>query len=122
MGTLSMEYPPNKLPSMEDWYPVIFFALMLAALAYAGRKVWQMGRRGWKDQVWIWSDANRAALFLFIITAAQIVARWVWQGMSDLIVIYLVIGAIIIPIPYAAYIIGRLLGIRDRARHGIRLP
>jgi hypothetical protein len=106
---------------MNFWYPLIVFTLMLWALAFGGRKVWQLGRRGWKDQVWIWSDANRAARFLFIITAAQIVGRWVWQGLSDVIVSFLIIGAVIIPIPYAAYIIGRLLGIRDRARNGIRL-
>jgi hypothetical protein len=110
---------------MEDWYLLIFLAfmlaLMLAGLAFAGRKVWQIGRRGWKDQVWIWSDANRAARFVFFIIGAQIVVRWAWSGMSGLITVFLIMGAVIIPIPYAAYIIGRLLGIRDRARNGIRL-
>jgi hypothetical protein len=121
MCTLSMGSQPVSFPGMELWYLVLGLFFMLAALAYGGWKVWQMGRRGFKDHLWIWEDANRAATFLFIIIGAQVVGRWVWQGMSDFIVIFLVLGAIIIPIPYIAYIVGRLIGIRDRARHGSRL-
>lgn len=106
---------------MEIWYPILGLILMLAALAYSGWKVWQMGRRGFKDHLWIWEDANRAATFLFFIIATQVVMRWVWQGMSGLIIAFMVIGAIIIPTPYIAYTVGRLIGIRDRARHGSRL-
>lgn len=80
-----------------------------------------MGERGWKDHLWIWDDANRAARFIVILMGVQAVVRWAWEGMSDFVVVYLVVGAILIPIPYIAYIIGRLLGIRDRARHGSRL-
>ena len=94
---------------------------MLAGLAYGGWKVWQLGRRGWKDHLWIWDDANRAAIFLAVIMGAQVVGRWVWYGMSDEVVFFLIGGAILGPIPYIAYTIGRLLGMRDRARHGYRL-
>ncbi|HSJ77367.1 MAG TPA: hypothetical protein VK913_01420, partial [Erythrobacter sp.] len=96
-------------------------ALMLAGLAYGGLKVWQMGRRGWKDHLWIWEDANRAARFIAIIMGAQAVGRWAWYGMNDLVVTFLVVGAILVPVPYIAYTIGRLLGIRDRTRYGSRL-
>ncbi len=106
---------------MELWYALLGLVLMLASLAYGGWKVWQLGRRGWKDHLWIWEDANRAARFVFIIMAAQAVGRWAFYGMNDLVVMFLVTGAIIIPIPYIAYITGRLFGIRDRARHGSRL-
>lgn len=106
---------------MDVWYALLGFVLMLAGLAFAGWKLWQMGRRGWKDHLWIWEDANRAARFLSIIIGAQVVVRWVWHGMNDVVVIFLVFGAILVPIPYVAYTIGRLLGIRDRARHGTRL-
>lgn len=106
---------------MELLYALLGLVLMLAGLAYGGWKVWQLGRRGWKDHLWIWEDANRAARFIVVIMGAQVVARWVWNGMSDFIVVYLVVGAILVPIPYIAYTIGRLLGMRDRARYGSRL-
>lgn len=106
---------------MELLYALLGLVLMLAGLAYGGWKVWQLGRRGWKDHLWIWEDANRAARFIVVIMGVQVVARWVWNGMSDFIVVYLVVGAILVPIPYIAYTIGRLLGMRDRARYGSRL-
>jgi hypothetical protein len=122
MGILSLGSQPVSFPGMELWYGVLGLVLMLAVFVLAGWKIWQMGQRGWKDHRWIWTDANRAATFLIIIIGVQAGARWVWNGMSDIIVGYLVVGAILIPIPYIAYTIGRLMGIRDRARHGSRLP
>jgi len=106
---------------MEIFYFIFGLCLMLTALAYGGWKVWQLGRRGWKDQVWIWSDANRAATFLLVILGPQIVAKWVWRGWSDEVLFYMIFTAILVPIPYVAYFIGRLLGMRDRAKNGIRL-
>lgn len=106
---------------MEMWFAFLGLVLMLAGLAYAGWRVWKMGQRGRKDHLWIWDDANRAARFIVILMGVQAVVRWAWEGMSDFVVVYLVVGAILIPIPYIAYIIGRLIGIRDRARHGSRL-
>ncbi|WP_143738082.1 hypothetical protein [Erythrobacter donghaensis] len=106
---------------MNLWYALLGLALMLAGLVYCGWKVWQMGWRGWKDHLWIWDDANRAARFLAIIMGAQAVGRWVWYGMKDEVIFFLIGGAILVPIPYIAYTIGRLLGMRDRARHGHRL-
>ncbi|WP_066528083.1 hypothetical protein [Erythrobacter sp. CCH5-A1] len=106
---------------MEIFYIVFGLGLFLAGLGYCGWKVWQMGRRGWKDQVWIWSGANRAARFILFILGAQIVVRWVWRGWSEEVLFYLIFTFILVPIPYAAYIIGRLLGMRDRAKNGIRL-
>lgn len=103
---------------MELWYVLLGLVLMLGSLAYGGWKVWQLGRRGWKDHLWIWDDANRAARFIAVIMGAQVVARWVWNGMNDLIVFYLAVGAILVLIPYIAYTFGRLLGMRDRARYG----
>ena len=106
---------------MELWYVLLGLVLMLAGLAYGGWRVWQLGRRGWKDYLWIWEDANRAARLIVIIMGAQLVGRWVWYGMIDHVVVYLIVGAILVPIPYIAYTIGRLLGMRDRARNGTRL-
>ena len=106
---------------MDLWYALLGLALMLGGLAYAGWKVWQMGRRGWKDHLWVWQDANRAAGFIVIIMGAQAGTRWLWNGVSDLVILLLIVGAVLVPIPYIAYTIGRLLGIRDRARHGHRL-
>jgi hypothetical protein len=106
---------------MELWKAFLGLALMLAGLAYGGYKVWQMGRRGWKDHLWIWEDANRAARFIVLIIATQAMGRWALYGISYRVVVSLVVGAILVSIPYIAYTIGRLLGIRDRARHGIRL-
>jgi hypothetical protein len=80
-----------------------------------------MGQRGWKDHLWIWDDAHRGARFIAIIMGAQAVGRWAGYGMNDIVVVFLVAGAILVPIPYIAYITGRLLGMRDRARHGSRL-
>lgn len=106
---------------MEIWYAVLGLVLMVAGLTYAGWKVWQLGRRGWKDHLWIWEDANRAARFVLVIFGAQIVGRWAFRGWSDELLAFMIGAAIIIPIPYLAYTTGRLLGIRDRARHGTRL-
>ncbi|NCP14856.1 MAG: hypothetical protein GW858_11950 [Sphingomonadales bacterium] len=106
---------------MERWYPILGLVFMVAALAYAAWKVWQMGRRGWTDHLWIWKDANRAARFMLVIFTAQIVGRWAWRGWSDEVLAFIIGAAIIVPIPYMAYTIGRLLGIRDRVRHGARL-
>ena len=94
---------------------------MLAVLAYCGWRIWKMGRRGFRDHLWIWDDANRAARFIAIIMGAQAVGRWAGYGMNDIVVAFLVVGAILVPIPYIAYITGRLVGMRDRARHGSRL-
>jgi hypothetical protein len=99
----------------------LVLGLVLATLAYCGWKVWQLGRRGWKDQLWFWDDANRAARFVLFIFSVQIVGRWVGRGWSDEVLAFVIGAAIIAPIPYVAYIIGRLLGMRDRARHGVRL-
>lgn len=110
-----------RFPCMENWLTVLGLVLFLAGLAYCGWRVWKMGQRGWKDHLWIWDDANRAARFIVIILGAHAMLRWAWEGMSDFVAVYLVVGAILVPIPYIAYTIGRLLGIRDRARNGIRL-
>lgn len=106
---------------MDMWVAVFGLVFLLACLAYCGWRVWKMGQRGWKDHLWIWDDANRAARFIVFIIASQIILRWIWEGMSDFITVSLVVGAIFVPIPYIAYTIGRLLGMRDRARHGTRL-
>jgi hypothetical protein len=110
---------------MEPYYIaiaiVIGFVVMLATLAYGGWKLWQLGHRGWKDHLWIWSNANRAARFILVIFGAQIVGRWVWQGWSDAVMAFIIGAGVMVPIPYIAYITGRLLGIRDRERHGARL-
>jgi hypothetical protein len=106
---------------MEIWIAILGLFFLLAGLAFAAGRVWKMGQRGWKDHLWIWDDANRAATFLLIIFGGQGVARWVWRGWSDEAMAFLIAAAVTIPIPYIAYITGRLLGIRDRARHGTRL-
>lgn len=80
-----------------------------------------MGQRGWKDHLWIWDDANRAARFMVMVLGVHAAVRWAWDGTIDFVAGYLVVGAILVPIPYIAYTIGRLLGTRDRARNGIRL-
>ena len=56
-----------------------------------------------------------------MVLGAQIVGRWVWRGWSDEVLFYIIVSAILVPIPYVAYFIGRLLGMRDRAKNGIRL-
>lgn len=106
---------------MELWFGVLGFVLLLTGLAYCGWRVWKMGQRGWKDHLWIWQDANRAARFIVIILCVQAVGRWLWFGLSYTVSDYVVAGAILLPIPYIAYATGRLLGIRDRAKHGTRL-
>jgi hypothetical protein len=106
---------------MEWLYIILGLVLMLGALAYGWWKLWQLGKRGWKDHLWIWSDANRAARFIAVILGVQIVARWAWRGWSDEVLFYIIFSAILAPIPYIAYAIGRLLGMRDRAKNGIRL-
>jgi len=106
---------------MEPLYLAIGLVVMLAAIAYCGWRVWQLGRRGWKDHLWIWSDASRAASFILFIFSAQAVGRWVWLGWSYEVLAFVIGAAIIVPVPYVAYTIGRLLGIRNRARHGSRL-
>jgi hypothetical protein len=106
---------------MEWLYIILGLVLMLGTLAYGGWKLWQLGRRGWKDHLWIWWDANRAARFIAVILGVQIAARWAWRGWSDEVLFFIIFAAILTPIPYLAYITGRLLGIRDRERHGTRL-
>ena len=106
---------------MEIGLTILGLVMLLTGLVYCGWRVWTMGQRGWKDHLWIWGDANRAATFLLIIFGGQGVARWVWRGWSDEVMAFLIAAAATIPIPYIAYTIGRLLGIRDRARHGTRL-
>jgi hypothetical protein len=107
---------------MQWLYIILSLVLMLGTLTYGWWKLWQLGQRGWKDHLWIWSDANRGAIFLLIITGGQGVARWVWRGWSDEALAFLIAAAVTVPIPYLAYTIGRLLGMRHRARHGSRLP
>ena len=106
---------------MEIWIAILGLFILLGGLALAAGRVWKLGRRGWKDHLWIWDDANRAATFLLVIFGLQGVARWVWRGWSDEVLAFLIATAVTLPIPYIAYTIGRLLGMRDRARHGTRL-
>ncbi len=106
---------------MEWLYIILGLALMLGALAYGGWKLLQLGRQGWQDQFWFWSYPNRKATFILVILGSQIVGRWVWYGWSDLVLHFITFAATLIPIPYLAYITGRLLGVRDRERHGTRL-
>ena len=112
---------PVRLIGVEIGLAILGLGLMLPVLAYCGWKVWKMGRRGFRDHLWIWDGAHRAATFLLVIFGFQGVARWVWRGWSDEVLAFLIATAVTLPIPYIAYITGRLLGMRDRARHGSRL-
>jgi hypothetical protein len=107
--------------AMAIWHAIVGLVLLVASLAYAGWKTWQLGQQGRKDQFWFWSYANRKATFILVILGSQIVGRWVWSGWSDEVLYFIILGVILVPIPYIAYITGRLLGIRDRERHGVRL-
>lgn len=106
---------------MEMWIILFTLVFLLAGLGFVGWKLAQYFRRGWKDHLWIWQDANRAAIFLLIITGGQGVARWVWRGWNDEALAFLIAAAVTVPIPYIAYTIGRLLGMWHRSRHGTRL-
>lgn len=105
---------------MEMWLAILGFVLLLTGLAYCGWRNWKIGQRGRKDHLWIWDDANRAARFIVVVLGVHALLRWAWEGMNDFVAVHLVIGAIFLPAPCIADTIGRLLGIRDRARHGTR--
>lgn len=107
---------------METWKVILGISVALASF---GLMVWKTGqyvRRGWKDHVWFWWDAHDAARRMAIITGFLVVANLVRYGLGLEFWITVGVAAVFIAAPYIAYTIGRLIGIRDRARHGSRLP
>lgn len=110
------EISSNYADEMEPWLSILGLSLALVALAYAARKAWQLVQRGWKDHLWIWADANRAAGYLLFFIAVQVVVRWLWHGISDYVLFLVAAGVFVTTIPYIIYTFGRLIGIWHRAR------
>lgn len=101
---------------MEMWIILFTLVFLLAALGFLGWKLAQYFRRGWKDHVWIWQEANRAAIFVAFIIGFQTVSYAIRDGIDDKVVYYALMTVTGVAMPYLAYIAGRLLGMWHRAR------
>lgn len=101
---------------MVDWKLIFGIAIAVACFGLMVWKAAQYVRRGWKDHLWIWSDAHRAARSGAMITGFLAVANLVRHGIG--LEFWAAIGAaaIFITAPYIAYAIGRLSGIWHRSR------
>lgn len=96
---------------------VIFgLVLLFGFIGFVGWKLAQYFRRGWKDHVWIWIEANRGARFVAFIIGFQTVAYAIRDGIDDKVVFYAVMTVVGSAMPYLAYTCGRLAGMWHRAR------
>jgi hypothetical protein len=106
---------------METWQVILGIAIMLGSFGLMVWKTAKYVRRGWKDHVWFWWDAHDAARQMAIITGFLVVANLVRHGVGLEFWITAGVAAVFIAAPYIAYITGRLLGMRHRARQRRRL-
>jgi len=106
---------------MEPWQILLVAALALAALGYCAWRVAKLFLRGWKDQLWIWRDANRAGRFLLFICCFIAIREAITEGFGADLAFTGFFGAIMVCVPYIAYASGRLAGMWGGARRGGRL-
>jgi|JI7StandDraft_1071085.scaffolds.fasta_scaffold596176_2 hypothetical protein len=101
---------------MEWLYAILGVTLMLAALGYGGWMMGKLGRKGWKDHLWVWAEVLESVVFIAIMTGATIGVEIVRFGLTDSVWVFACWGLILAVFPVAAYTIGRLLGIWHRSR------
>lgn len=101
---------------MDGWLPVFGVIFLLASVIFLAWIFGQHIRRGWKDHLWIWDEANDRALLFAITFTVLAGGKWLRGSPKEEVVIYAVVGLGFVALPYIAYAFGRLLGIWHRAR------
>ncbi|HSF13485.1 MAG TPA: hypothetical protein VLA50_10990 [Erythrobacter sp.] len=97
---------------------------LIFMLACLSAVVWifaQHVRRGWKDHIWVWHEANDGAIRFAVLFGILAGAKWLVYDLKDEAIIYAGVGLVFVALPYVLYIIGRFLGMWHRSRHGTRL-
>lgn len=106
---------------MESWLPYVGLLGLLASVIVLAWLIGHHARRGWKDQRWIWDEANSRALLFLLLFAVMIAGEVSRFGLTDKVAYFVWTGLGFVALPYIAYITGRLLGIWHRSRDSSRL-
>ncbi len=106
---------------MDAWLPILGLIFMLAGVMFLAWIFGQHFRRGWKDHLWIWDEANHRALQFAIVFGVLSGGHWLRGSPRDELTIYAVAGACFVALPYILYTFGRMFGIWHRARQRHRL-
>lgn len=96
--------------------PIVGLVGLVASLVLIGWIFAQHLRRGWKDRLWIWREANHRALYFAVLFGIMTGGAWLRSGPNDKALVFAAAGLGFVAMPYLAYIVGRLLGILHRAR------
>ena len=106
-----------------DWAaPFLGLALILAAIAYGIMRAWRLFRRGHRDHVWIFREANSAALFLGVVLGTHALVRLIVMGATSETLAWILIALVLLPAPHFYYAIGRLSGIWQRSKEQAQRP
>lgn len=106
---------------MEWWRILLGLVFMIACVGVLAWNFAQHFRRGWKDHIWVWDEANDRAVMFVVLFSALAGEKWLFYGLKDEAIIYVAVGLGFVAMPYVLYIMGRLLGIWHRSRERGRL-